>query len=66
MDGVSVSLEQGGTLDIGNAPFATPTGQVTGSSSLQVFEGSQDRTCDLSWTYLLLMLSVSGVWMLVK
>ena len=66
VDGVSVSLEQGGTLDIGNAPFATPTGQVTGSSSLQVFEGSQDRTCDLSWTYLLLMLSVSGVWMLVK
>ena len=66
VDGSSVSLEQGGTLVIGSAPFAMPTELVNGTSTLQAFEGSQDRACGLSWSFLYLALSVSGIWVIAS
>lgn len=65
VDGSSVSLEQGGTLDIGSAPFAMPTGLVNGTSTFQAFQGSQDRGYKLPRSILYLAFSVSGVWVWV-
>lgn len=59
--GGSVSLNQGGTLDIGPSPPAMPTRLANGTWTLPVFEGSQTRACGLPWLYLLAGLSVSVV-----
>ena len=60
--GSSVSLNQGGTLEIGPPPFAMPTRLGNGTSTLLAFEGSQNRACRLSWLLLIAGLSMSVVW----
>ena len=50
----SVSLESGGTLDVGTARFVIPTGSVEGTmtSSFEASEGGQDKARRMAcWTY---------------
>ena len=49
VDGHNVSLERGGTLDIGTGRFPIPTGLVNGTTSFQAFTGAQRRGFDVSW-----------------
>ena len=62
IQGQSVSLEQGDTLDIGTSHFAMrPTGPVNGTSALPFFEGAQERSRRVSWGLLFTAISVTGL-----
>lgn len=66
INGSSVSLESGGTLDIGTGRFAIPTGPVNGTSIVQTFEGAQDEAhrvpCSLGFAAIL----VTGLCIMVS
>ena len=63
--GSSVSLNQGGTLEVGPASLnAMPTKLGNGTSTLLSFEGSQSKACGLSWLLLIAGLLVSAVWVI--
>jgi len=50
VNGHSVSLEQGGTLDVGSDRFPIPTGSVNGTASVQAFKGAQRKGFDMPWS----------------
>ena len=50
VNGHSVSLEQGGTSDVGSDRFPLPTGSVNGTASVQAFKGAQRRGFDMPWS----------------
>ena len=52
VDGHSVSLEKGGTLDVGTGRFPVPTGPVNGTVSFQAFRGAQGKGFHVSWLLL--------------
>ena len=62
--GSTVSLEPGGkTLDVGSGRFAMPTGSLTGTDGLQVFQGGQGKGPILSvqailraWIFVIVLL----------
>ncbi len=62
INGSSVSLEAGGTLDIGTDRFAIPTGPVNGTSFSQTFEGAQAKAHQMPDTLVLAAVIVLGLW----
>lgn len=64
INGSSVSLESGGTLDIGTGRFVIPTGPVNGTSFLQTFEGAQEKAHRMPRLYLVAAVIVFGLWMM--
>ena len=66
INGSSVSLEAGGTLDVGTGRFVIPTGSVNGTSILQTFEGGQDKVHRVPNSLVSAAMIVSGLWMMVR
>ena len=62
INGSSVSLEAGGTLDIGTGRFAIPTGPVNGTSFSQTFEGAQEKAHQTPDTLVLAAVIILGLW----
>ena len=65
IDGSSVRLESGGTLDIGTGRFAIPTGSVNGTS-IQAFEGAQEKAHRMSRLLGLAAILVWGLWIIAS
>ena len=66
IDGSSVSLESGGTLDIGTGRFAIPTGPANGTVISGTFEGAQEKARRVPCSFLSAAVAISGLWMMVS
>ena len=61
VNGHSVSLEQGKTLDVDSGRFPVPTGSENGTASVQAFKGAQIRRFDLPWWLCGIATSLSAI-----
>jgi hypothetical protein len=62
IDGNSVSLESGGTLDVGSDRIPIPTGWLNGTANGVAFEGAQGRNFLVPQLLLFAALVVSAAW----
>lgn len=65
IDGSSVRLESGGTLDVGTGRFAIPTGSVNGTS-IQALEGAQEKAHRMSHSLGVAAMLIWGLWMMAS
>ena len=65
IDGSSVRLESGGTLDTGTGRFAIATGSVNGTS-IQAFEGAQEKALQMPRLLGFAAMLVWGLWMMAS